>query len=170
MDTGEIITISGYELTIEKLLGRGKSGYSYLAECGHERYVLKALHHEPCDYYTFGDKFASELAAYEALTALNVPLPRLIASDRGRELLLKEYIDGPTKLELAKCGRLEPRHIDLVRALANRLRLSNINIDYYPSNFIERHGALYYVDYEFNEYMERWSFDVWGEQYWRNLG
>ena len=34
-----------------KLLGKGKGGYSYLAESGNNRYVLKQIHHEPCDYY-----------------------------------------------------------------------------------------------------------------------
>ena len=38
-----------------RLLGKGKGGYSYLVTDGTSLYVLKQLHHEPCDYYQFGD-------------------------------------------------------------------------------------------------------------------
>ena len=43
------MTVKGKSYTIIKLLGKGKGGYSYLAESGNNRYVLKQIHHEPCD-------------------------------------------------------------------------------------------------------------------------
>ena len=48
-------------LFFQKLLGKGKGGYSYLVTDGTADYVLKQIHHEPCDYYQFGDKIESEL-------------------------------------------------------------------------------------------------------------
>ena len=50
------MTINGKSYTIIKLLGKGKGGYSYLAESGNNRYVLTQIHHEPCDYYQFENK------------------------------------------------------------------------------------------------------------------
>ena len=44
---------------IIKLLGHGKGGYSYLVTDGTKEYVLKQIHHEPCDYYQFGNKIES---------------------------------------------------------------------------------------------------------------
>ena len=41
---------------IIKLLEKGKGGYSYLATDGEKKYVLKQIHHEPCEYYQFGKK------------------------------------------------------------------------------------------------------------------
>ena len=35
-----------------------------------------------------------------------------------------------------------------------------------PTNFVVRHGVLYYIDFECNHYMEEWNFDNWGNQYW----
>ena len=61
----EIIKVNGAEYHIVKLLGKGKGGYSYLAEKDGKRYVLKQIHHEPCDYYTFGDKIAAERGDYQ---------------------------------------------------------------------------------------------------------
>ena len=44
--------INGKDYTVIKLLGKGKGGYSYLVTDGTAQYVLKQIHHEPCDYYT----------------------------------------------------------------------------------------------------------------------
>ena len=44
------MTVNGKSYTIIKLLGKGKGGYSYLAESGNNRYVLKQIHHEPCEF------------------------------------------------------------------------------------------------------------------------
>ena len=33
---------------VVRLLGRGKGGYSYLAELDGNQYVIKQIHHEPC--------------------------------------------------------------------------------------------------------------------------
>jgi cobyrinic acid a,c-diamide synthase len=45
---------------IHRLLGHGKGGYSYLAECEGHLVVIKQIHHEPCDYYSFGNKIEAE--------------------------------------------------------------------------------------------------------------
>ena len=57
----KIISVNGTDYKIIKLLGKGKGGYSYLATDGADEFVLKQIHHEPCDYYQFGDKIQSEI-------------------------------------------------------------------------------------------------------------
>ena len=54
------MTVCGKTYSIVRLLGHGKGGYSYLAERAGQRVVLKQIHHEPCDYYTFGNKIEAE--------------------------------------------------------------------------------------------------------------
>ena len=49
------VAVNGAELRLLSLLGHGKGGYSYLAERDGGRVVLKQIHHEPCEYYRFGD-------------------------------------------------------------------------------------------------------------------
>ena len=56
----EKLHVNQNEYTIIKLLGHGKGGYSYLVEKDGMQYVLKQIHHEPCDYYTFGNKIEAE--------------------------------------------------------------------------------------------------------------
>ena len=53
--------LNGRTYEVLGFLGKGKGGYSYLVTDGVGRFTLKRIHHEPCDYYTFGDKLGSEL-------------------------------------------------------------------------------------------------------------
>ena len=69
--------MNGRPYTVIRLLGHGKGGYSYLVTDGEKEYVLKQIHHEPCDYYQFGDKLQSELGDYQRLKALGIRMPEL---------------------------------------------------------------------------------------------
>ena len=104
----DILSINDMEYHVLRLLGKGKGGYSYLVTDGAQRYVLKQIHHEPCDYYTFGNKLEAELRDYEILRKIGIPLPQLLAVDAPHERILKEYIAGATVAERRKEGRMEP--------------------------------------------------------------
>ena len=158
--------VCGKEYRVLRLLGKGKGGYSYLVTDGAGEYVLKQIHHEPCDYYQFGDKLASELGDYEKLSAIGVPMPQLLAVDREQERLLKEYIPGDTVFALVAQDRMRPEYLQQMEQLCRRLYAADTNIDYFPTNFVVREGKLWYVDYECNAYMEQWDFQHWGVQYW----
>ena len=51
----DTITVNNIPYSVIRLLGKGKGGYSYLAQRNGRQYVIKQIHHEPCDYYTFGN-------------------------------------------------------------------------------------------------------------------
>lgn len=161
------MTVNGKDYAVLRLLGKGKGGYSYLVTDGAGKYVLKQIHHEPCDYYTFGDKLASELNDYARLSGIGIPMPQLLDVDREHERILKTYIDGPTAKELSDKGQLKAAWIEQIGALAQLLKDHGLNIDYYPTNFVLSNGIFYYIDFECNSYMEQWDFENWGKQYWR---
>ncbi|MBR3764971.1 MAG: hypothetical protein IKK57_10550 [Clostridia bacterium] len=161
------MTVNGTEYAVLRLLGKGKGGYSYLVERGGQPFVLKQIHHEPCDYYTFGDKLQSELRDYARLREIGVPMPELLAVDEAQERILKQYIPGDTVDVLVAENRLPDWCIPQMEALCERLYAANTNIDYYPTNFVPLDGTLFYIDYECNDYMAEWDFQHWGIQYWR---
>ena len=161
------IDVNGKTFAVVKLLGKGKGGYSYLVTDGKSQFVVKQIHHEPCDYYTFGDKLAAELNDYARLSAVGIPLPRLIDADKTNERILKEYIDGEVVSDLVARREVKPEHFDQVRDMCKKLYAAGLNIDYYPTNFIDRDGTLYYIDYECNEYSDEWNFENWGIKHWR---
>lgn len=162
----EEMTVNGKSYRVIKLLGKGKGGYSYLAEDDGGQYVLKQIHHEPCDYYQFGDKLQSELRDYQRLLNIGIPLPKLLEADVEAERILKEYIEGPTIAQLVAEDRMEQDYYRQIQAMCALLYPANTNIDYYPTNFVVRDGKLYYIDYECNDYMQQWDYEHWGSQYW----
>ncbi len=136
----EKMSVNGKDYEILKLLGHGKGGYSYLATDGSRNYVLKQIHHEPCSYYTFGNKIEAEKNDYGRLAVTGIAIPKMIEIDEKYFSQIKEM-----------CGKLYPL---------------NLNIDYFPTNFVVQNGKIYYIDYECNNYMGEWNFENWGIKYW----
>lgn len=161
-----IVLFDGIAYEIQRLLGKGKGGYSYLARGASALYVVKQIHHEPCSYYQFGNKLDSELRDYALLRDVGIPMPELLAVDRSNERLLKEYIPGETVFSLVQREALPDRCLDQVRGMCDLLYPAGLNIDYFPTNFVPSAGMLYYVDYECNAYEEQWDFEHWGIRYW----
>ena len=168
VNSGDTLTVNQKPFTVVRLLGKGKGGYSYLVTDGTDRFVLKQIHHEPCDYYTFGNKLEAEQRDYQRLQRIGIPMPKLLDVDEAEERILKTYVDGPTAAALTESGRMQPEYIAQVERMCERLYANGTNIDYYPTNFVLQDGTLYYVDYECNDYMEEWDFAHWGMQYWIN--
>lgn len=162
----ETLWVNEKEYSVIRLLGNGKGGYSYLVTDGSAQYVLKQIHHEPCDYYTFGDKLASELRDYETLSRIGLSLPKLLDVDREQERILKEYIDGHTIDRHILQDTMKPKYLQQMRQMCQMLYAAGLNIDYYPTNFVVQEDILYYIDYECNQYMEQWDFEHWGCKYW----
>lgn len=161
-----IITIHNIPYRVLRLLGHGKGGYSYLVEGEQGQVVLKQIHHEPCDYYTFGNKIESEYHDYHRLLKAGIPMPKLLEVDWEQERILKEYIPGDTIYELVKQDAVKPEYLQQVRDMAWLAGEAGLNIDYFPTNFVVCNDKLYYVDFECNNYMDQWNFDNWGIQYW----
>ena len=149
-----IVSVNGIEYEVLKLLGHGKGGYSYLASSHGKQVVLKQIHHEPCDYYTFGNKIESEKNDYQRLKDAVIRIPMMITVDETDEIIIKEYIEGLTVYEMVRDGiSVEPFLIQ-IREMAELAKKAGLNIDYFPTNFVVRDGLIYYVDYECNPYSD----------------
>lgn len=88
------LSVNEKEYEIHRLLGKGKGGYSYLASDGAQQYVLKQIHHEPCDYYQFGNKIEAEINDYHRLREIGIKIPAMLDVDLQKERILKEFIDS----------------------------------------------------------------------------
>ena len=127
---------------------------------------MKQIHHEPCSYYTFGNKIEAEINDYKRLLETGIRLPKLIDIDIYNERILKEYIDGPTIDQLVIENKMKEEYLVQAREMALLVKNKGLNIDYFPTNFVVYNDEIYYVDYECNLYMEEWSFENWGIKYW----
>jgi len=165
---GENFQFGKLNLKIEKFIGKGKSGHSYLAmDENNKKYVVKKIHDEPCPSYQFDDKFQSELDAYEILKNL-IKVPKMIYHSREKEVIVKEYIDGEVMSYIVAENGVNQYHIDAILEMTGILYPKKINIDYFPSNFVVENGVTYYIDYEVNNYMDEWNFENWGIYFYAN--
>lgn len=165
---GKKIFVNNEEFNVDKFLGKGKAGYSYLISSKEKRYVYKQIHHEPCEYYKFGNKILAEIHAYERLKNTGIGLPELLEYNEEKEYLIKTFIDGKTAAEMAAKGELTEKEYQLAFEMAGKLYAHKINVDFFPTNFVFENGEIFCVDYECNQYMEEWDFESWGIYFWLN--
>ena len=160
---GQSVTANDVEYEIVTLLAKGKGGYNYLATAGDTAVVVKKIHYEPCDYFQFEDnKLNSELRDYQILSDLGIPMPKLLFFNQEEQFLIKEYIPGGTLAQTVADNQLTDDHILQIFEMCDKLYPNHLNIDYFPTNFMERNGTLYYVDYECSQYSDEWNFENWG--------
>lgn len=162
----QYLNVNDKEYKIIKLLGKGKGGYSYLATDGTNYYVLKQIHHEPCDYYSFGNKIEAEINDYKRLQSIGIEMPKMLDVDMENERILKEYVEGDTIYDLVLHEKMKPEYLTQIYEMCSLLYPANTNIDYFPTNFIVEDDKISYIDFECNDYMEEWNFENWGIKYW----
>lgn len=160
------LSVNNIRYNLISLLGKGKGGYSYLAERNGNQFVLKQIHHEPCSYYTFGNKIEAEQNDYNRLLKTGIRIPQMYDIDISNERILKEYIEGETIFNLVKNNKMKDTYLQQVREMSDKAYKQDINIDFFPTNFIVHNDLIYYIDYECNNYMEEWNFENWGIKYW----
>ena len=102
----EQLIVCGKPYRILELLGHGKGGYSYLAEDDGQQVVVKQIHHEPCDYYAFGNKIEAEQRNYERLQAAGIRIPRMLAIDMDAERIVRNTSKVPPFLTWSGTERL----------------------------------------------------------------
>ena len=93
-------------------------------------------------------------------------MPILFEVDYENEIIIKEYIEGFTINEIILNNQMKDIYYEQIEQISNHLFINNLNIDYYPTNFVVNNDRIYYVDYECNEYMPEWNYQNWGKKYW----
>ena len=122
----EQLIVCGKAYRILRLLGHGKGGYSYLAEGDGQWVVVKQIHHEPCDYYAFGNKIEAERRDFERLRATGIRIPQMMAIDMDAERVVKEYIEGPTVFDLVRDGASAEPYLAQVRDMADKAKAAGL--------------------------------------------
>ena len=114
------ISVNGTDYEIVELLGRGKGGYSYLAFSCDRLAVLKQIHHEPCDFYTFGNKLESEKNAYSRLKEVGIRIPDMISFDDASEINGRAGIEEWDKYRLLLTKLCCPRQFVILCGLRSQ--------------------------------------------------
>ena len=93
------------------------------------------------------------------MSSIGIAVPKMIGADVRQERIVKEYIEGKTVYEMVLNDELSLYCIDQVKKMCSLLYPSNININYFPTNFMLQNRVLYYIDYGCSDYMPMWDFE-----------
>ncbi len=136
----------------------GGKGFVFSNENG-EKIVYKELSKEDYNH---------ELYSYERLSSLDIAIPKLIEHNDKDLYIIKEYIEGLSPLKLIAEEKLEKEQILSLFKLAELLNSDNLDINYFPSNFVYKNDSLVYVYYHVKSYNETVNFRDNGIYYWIN--
>ena len=100
-----------------------------------------------------------------AKTIIIFAFPYKIKENKCLELLHKLNLNFGCIDMVKNDVSVEP-YMEQIRETAYKAKNAGLNIDYFPTNFVEQDGKLFYIDYECNPYMQQWDFANWGIKYW----
>ena len=101
----DLISVNDKKFFIKQLLGKGKGGYSYLVENEqNEEFVVKQIHHEPCDYYNFGNKIEAEKNDYKRLCETGILIP---------VMYLKEALKSIEKMPQQSFQQIVEKYVEM---------------------------------------------------------
>lgn len=152
--------------TLVKELNRVNNGIFYLYTKETSKVVIKELTKKRDDEGQF--EINKELYSYERLESLGIYIPKMIGYNRDENIVIKEYLEGKDILGLIRDEKLSKASFWELLKYAELLNSDNLNIDYFPNNFIMKDGKLFYINYKVFPYIEDLNLRNWGIYYWLN--
>ena len=129
-----------------KELNRVNNGIFYLYTKESSKVVIKELINKIDEEGQF--EIDKELYSYERLESLGIYIPKMTGYNREENIVIKEYLEGKDILGLIRDGGLsKDNFLELLR-YAELLNSDNLNIDYFPNNFIMKDEKLFYINYK----------------------
>lgn len=149
-----------------KELNQVSNGKFFLYERENELVVIKELGQKVDNEGEY--EIDKELFSYERLKALEINTPKLLGYNRENNIVIKEYLEGKDLLGIIRDKSLTKENIIELLRYSELLNSDNLNIDYFPANFILKEDKLYYVNYKVFPYSEDLNLRNWGIYYWIN--
>lgn len=140
---------------VSKLLGKGKNSYTYLA-LDEKKAPLAVKTRLTTNEIETNIKAFSELSKYD------IRVPKIIEVDKEKGIILKEYISGESLLYLKINNLLMNYQIEETKKLASEVEKHGLILNYNPANFISSEDGIYYVHYEYKDYLEDLDFEHFG--------
>lgn len=151
---------------LERELNTVSNGKFYLYKKDNDYVVIKELSKKVDSEGEM--EIDKELFSYERLKALEINVPKLLGYNRELNLVIKEYLEGKDLLGIIRDQTLGKDNFGELLKYSESLNADNLNIDYFPANFILKEDSLYYINYKVFPYSEELNLRNWGIYYWIN--
>lgn len=150
---------------VEKLF-ESSNGIFYLYSTNINHVVIKELKEK---FDEDGElEIDKEIFSYERLKSLDIYIPKLLGYNKELNLVIKEYIEGEDILKYIQNETLDKDVFMQLFRYAEAINADNLNLDYFPSNFVLKDKTVYYINYKTYPYQEELNLRNWGIYYWIN--
>ena len=144
----EIIEIKRKEFTVTSIINETCK----IVERKGEQYLLKDFSN---DVKGFNEYVESE----HKLRTSGINIPKLYLYDKNKHLVVMDYIDGETVLEMLQDEPLPDIIFEQIFLMNFRMKVNKIKIDFDPLNFRVKNGKLYYLSSFCRKFDENSSFE-----------
>lgn len=150
--------IKRYEYILENLLFEDENMKLYLARRKDRLLSFREYLNE--------STYLSDLDKYRRLQKAGINVPKLIGFDRQLLILIFERFFEPTALEVLEKEDLKEIYFRQLFSIYRFCRFSQIEINYFPHNFILKGMTLYYIGDDIFEADPKINLENYGLRYW----
>jgi len=136
---------------IEKVYKRTGSGITAKVSTGKgERYILKTICSDMCEYSNFGDKLERIKRGYNLLSNI-IEVPKIIKFNYEEKAILREYIEGTvlSEINISEFGDFGIN--EKIMEINEFLEKKGYSIEFNPDKYIFLGDKLFYIGYEFEK-------------------
>lgn len=132
---------------IEKVYKRAGSGITALVSTGKgEKYVLKTICSDMCEYSNFGDKLERIKNGYNVLSNI-IEIPKIIKFSYEERAILREYVEGTVLSEINIYEFGEFGINEKIMEINESLEKKGYSIEFDPDKYIFSEDKLFYIGY-----------------------
>lgn len=104
-------------------------------------------------------QFLDYVDGFNKLKNTGIRVPKVIMYDKARNIVITEFIEGKTVLDLLLESDLDERYFDMVFQTNFFVKKDKVSIDFDPVNFKEKDGKLFYLSMNCTPYNQKWDFE-----------
>lgn len=150
--------IKRYEYVLEDLLFEDEKMKLYLARFKDRRLSFREYLNEAA--------YLSDLDKYRRLQRAGINVPKLIGFDRQLLILIFERFFEHTALDVLQKEDLKEIYFKQLFSIYRFCRFSQIEINYFPHNFVLKGMTLYYIGDDIFEENPKKNLENYGLRYW----
>jgi len=132
---------------IEKIYKRVGSGMTAVVSTGKgEKYILKSICSDMCEYSNFGDKLERIKKGYNTISNI-IDVPKIIKFSYEERAVLREYIEGVVLSEISIDKFAEFGINEKIMEINEKLEEKGYFIEFDSDKYIFSEDKLFYIGY-----------------------
>lgn len=141
------VSFEGRYYKVENIYKKVGSGMTALVSTGKgEKYILKSICSDMCEYSNFGDKLEGIKKGYNTISGI-IDVPKIIKFSYEERAVLREYIEGVVLSEISIDKFAELGINEKIMEINEKLEKKGYFIEFDSDKYIFSEDKLFYIGY-----------------------